>query len=391
MVQADGGLHVEGERPRPQDQDLCEDQGRRQSSDKHDDDDDDDGEPQGAGRGSVSRAPQREEGEAQSEWAFDRDNGSEELAAAATGRFGGLVQGGLISDNARAIAAVELEGSGGKATSRQLLDAAFEFACADEYEEAADLLEIARGRIDREQILRSIDNDTAVALDDECVWALANAYEKQGKLTLAVDRYGILKDRLVDPRERMRAKRCWAEQSFALACRLDQVRRYEDAERLFLSVLDGTDKVNIGEDFYEEVQLNLAMTLQNMMRGDEASAILVEVRSTTYSKKRRSQASFVLDVINVGQQAERNEEFHKVWEENFFLPTDSYSSGGAYRGGGGKVNVLNLSEGEQKMRSWATKYWKERLSSPAYYAFLTLFVTWPFAIPVVSILGKAEV
>jgi len=347
-----------------------------------------DGEDLLADGSSSVRMDDRYDGEGVDDWVFDRGDPDYEDDESLS-RFSNLAKRGLISNEARAIAEVELEGSGkGIASSRLLLDAAMEFACAEQYEEAAELLEICRPRIDKEQIERKIDNQTAVERDDECMWGLASAYEKDGRLTLAVNAYGILKDRLEDNRARTRATRRWADSSFALAQRLDMVRKFQEAEAVFKTLLEcakdpATKALEI--DFIEDVQLNYAMNLQNMWRGAEAIEILLDMKAKTRNKRHRAQASFILDVIQVDTSGERNEEFHKVWEENFTIGTDSYS-GGFTSGGGGRV--LNLTDRERSFKNWATDYWNDRLSSPLYYAFLTLFVTWPFAIPVVAIFGK---
>jgi len=100
----------------------------------------------------------------------------------------------------------------------------------------------------------------------------------------------------------------------------------------------------------------------------------------------QAQAAFTLDVVTVQKTMpdERNEVMHDIWDQNFSLPADSVGQVGIR--GGGRAPVL--SPREQKWKNWTTQYWEERLKSPLYYTFLVLFVTWPFAIPVVSIAKK---
>jgi len=204
---------------------------------------------------------------------------------------------------------------------------------------------------------------------------------------LAVDSFGKLKDRLFVKREQQRAERAWAAVAFKLAERLYNVRRFNESLEVFELILESTKKGVVGERVYEDTELYMAMTLQQLGRVDEAKELLKDIRRNTSSRKTKAQATFVLDVFSVDAKKERNEEFHKMWDANFELPKDSYRS--QVRVGSGAT--LQLSDREREWRSWASKYWEDRLSSPAYYLFLTLWVTWPFAIPVISILKKMEV
>jgi len=284
------------------------------------------------------------------------------------------------------VANTELNGAG-KATSRQLVACATEFADAGETEDAGELLELARKRIDAEQIQGKMDYKEAKTLDDDTVWQLAEIYERQGKLTLAVDRYGELKSKLVDRSDRREAERRWGEVSFKLGSKLYDVRRFDEALQVFKSVQLQGKAMAVGQNLWEEIDLYSAMTLQKLGRVEEAKDLVRYVKRTTGSTSRKAQASFILDVMSVETDGQRNEEFHKMWDENFKLPKDSFSTGGQTRIGAGGAN-LNLTPSERKWRDWASDYWEERLKSPLYYAFLTLWVTWPFAIPVVAIWGK---
>jgi len=333
-------------------------------------------EPAAGSRQPPQREDENERGEAQAGWAFKRD---------APSRSSG--PRGSVSDDARAVATAELSGTSALATSQQLLDAAQEFSWARENSQAVELLQLARRRIDREQLERKLDAVTAQRLDDQCLWQLAAAYEELGRLTLAFNTYDTLKDRLLEKSEQLRAERSWASVAYKLAEGLYMARRFEECLEVLELVLATTTKTVTGDRLLEEFELYQAMTLQSLGRTEEAKQILLDVRRNTCSKKRKAQASFVLDVYSVEESGERNEEFHKVWDQSFRLPRESARA--QVRMGSG-AGGLNLSDREREWRSWASKYWEERLKSPLYYAFLTLWVTWPFAIPVVSILKKME-
>jgi len=258
---------------------------------------------------------------------------------------------------------------------------------ASEHAQAADLLEIARTRIDKEQLERKIDARTAQSLDDECLWQMAAAYRDCKRLTLSMDVYGRLKDRSFDLRTRRKALREWAQVASQLGKELFKVRRFNDALEVLTLVQGETTQAKIGENLYEEVELDIAFTLQSLERIPDALEVLANVLTNTSSKRRRAQASFVMDVMKVDTSGERNEEFHKIWEQNFTLPSDSSAQ---VRVNASRSVGLNLSESERKWRTWTSEYWEGRLQSPLYYAFLTLWVTWPFAIPVIAILQKAD-
>jgi len=323
------------------------------------------------------------DGEAQAEWAFDRgDPDDYPEYRAATGP-------GPISDDSRALAVAELKGNG-IASARAILDAAKEFKDAEEYEEAAELLEIARTRIDREMLERKLKALEAQSLDEEVLWLMALCYEEDGRLTIACDRYSKLMSVVTAPKDKARAQRAWSSVAFKLADKLMSARRFQEAYDIMVAVQEGVTRDVVGDDFVWEVLLYQAMVLKDLNRTEEAKEILIEVKRGS-GRQRRAQATFILDVINVGPQMERNEEFHKVWEENFRLPdVDGYSqapmAGGSYRG-----PVLQLTPRERAFREWTSKYWEERLKSPLYYSFLVLWVTWPFAIPVVSIANKGGI
>lgn len=317
-----------------------------------------------------------EAGEGQAGWSFQRADPIGGRTAKPTG---------TVSDTARAVAATELVPGGGKASSQTIIDAAMEFDRAHEFEQASELLEVARTRIDRDQLERKIANTLAQELDDMVVWHLAECYVSQKRLTLAFDRYSILKGRLLETRQQMKALRSWAEVAFMLGEELYNVRRYVEALQVFETVRDTTLRNQAGEQLRDDVELFVAMSLQGIGKTREAQDVLVNIRTLTYSKNTKARASFILDVISVDTSGERNEEFHKMWDEHFKLPSDSVRAG-TYRVG--SSGNLHLTETERKLRTWASQYWEERLKSPLYYAFLTLWVTWPFAIPVVSIMNK---
>jgi len=331
------------------------------------------------GSGTARKLSEDEMGMADERWAFERDDTAGGRAAAR-----GRTLTGTPAEQALAVANVELNGTGGSASARQLLDAAETLAMAREHAKAAALLEIARTRIDKEQLERKIDALTAASLDDECLWQLAAAYRDCEKLTLSLDIYGRLKERSVGSK-RSKAVREWAQVGFQLGVELYKVSRFNDALQVLRLVEDETTQAMVGDKLYDEVELNIAFTLQSLGRTGEALEILSKVAQGTASRKRRAQARFAIDVMSVDTSGERNEEFHQIWEDNFSLPSDSAAQ---VRYNSARSVGLNLTESERRWKTWTAEYWGERLKSPAYYLFLTLFVTWPFAIPVTAILSK---
>merc|ERR1719464_1542468 len=119
--------------------------------------------------------------------------------------------------------------------------------------EAAQLLEIARERIDREQLDRKIDFKVALQLDDECLWELAKVYESLGRLTLAANNFGILKDRLLDDAEQRRAEAAWATCCGKLADRLFKDRRFEESLELTETILELARIGVTGDRFYQDL------------------------------------------------------------------------------------------------------------------------------------------
>ncbi|CAK0804665.1 unnamed protein product, partial [Prorocentrum cordatum] len=49
------------------------------------------------------------------------------------------------------------------------------------------------------------------------------------------------------------------------------------------------------------------------------------------------------------------------------------------------------SKHQRRLKEWEKGYWKERTTTPLYYAAVSLFTTWPLAIPVASVLSRSAV
>ncbi|CAE7416763.1 glnS [Symbiodinium natans] len=339
--------------------------------------DDEAGEEEGSGGSSSSSAPS-EVGEGQEEWAFKREYKTSSVEQS-------LFE---VSDDARAIAETELFGQGGVATSQQLLDAGREFMFAKDFEKAADLLELVSERISKEQLNRKLDYKKAQAIDDEATEMLATVYSDSGRLTLAFNTYDVLRTRVADREARERAEVGWIQTAVRIAESLQKEQRFDQCLELLLTVRELAQSRVAGTKLKEEIEMTIAICLHKQGKKEEALEILREVRRNSMSRERKAQAQFVMDVISVDDiPLERNEEFHKVWDDNFKLPKDTMQSLPTARKG--SALNLNLSDQEREFRDWAGKYWEERLKSPAYYAMLTLWVTWPFAIPVVSLMRRS--
>jgi tetratricopeptide (TPR) repeat protein len=297
-----------------------------------------------------------------------------------------------VSDDARAVASAELAGEG-SSTARSIIDAAREYSIRElDHLKAAELLEIARKRIDRDQIQRKIDLEQSQKLDEECMFLLAESYEKGNRLTLSFNIYSILKERLRNTSKAKMVQFAWAGVAYKLGEALYGVRRFQEAFDIFEMIHGGCDKnirLVIGNDLFEEAMLQSGLTLQQLKRLEEAEFYFKEIKRSTQSATRKAQAQFCADVMEAQQvfPDQRLDAAHEIWEQNFVLPRDSYS--GRQTGGGGRRASINLSPSERAWKEWSTQYWEERLKSPLYYAFLVLFVTWPFAIPVVSIAKRS--
>jgi len=326
---------------------------------------------------AAAAAAISEVSEAQSSWSFERDGPKLTPLKKMTAEG--------VSDDARAIASTELAGNG-KARAASIIEAATEYKQVRKLDKATKLLEIARIRIDREQIERKIDLATSQVLDNQVMWLLAETYEEDGRLTMACNCFHELMQR---PRsaDQERAAKEWGRASFKVSEKLYDIQRFEEAYEVVELLRAQTTMRVHGSAFLEDVELQAAMTLQKMGKVIEARQVLVELVRTSKSRKRKGQAQFILDVFSVEPDEEyRNEEFHKVWDAHFVLPSESRA--GQVRVGGSSNFGTWMTPNEREFRKWATDYWQDRLSSPLYYAFLTLFVTWPFAIPVVSIMKR---
>lgn len=321
-----------------------------------------------------------EAGEAQEDWIFERKEGN-------TARI--KVQGeDRVSEDSRAVAVAELEGEGGSASSEQILEAAKEFSWASQHQQVLDLAEVARKRIDREQLDRKITALEAQDKDNRALWFIAEAAEAQGtmaRLMRAVATYAELKE-LLQGIEQQKAESQWARASANLAEKHFNANDFNEALKVQDLVVSTSKRTVVGNREWDRLHLDMAMTYQRLNRMEEAKLMAQYMRKNATSKEAKNQATFLLDVFSVDTSGERNEEFHKLWDEHFVLPTDSYAAGGQVRVRTG--SNLQLSDNEKEWRSWVSKYWEDRMKGPVYYSFLTLWVTWPFAIPVISILKK---
>lgn len=291
-----------------------------------------------------------------------------------------------ISDEALAIAEAELRGSGSAATAAMLLEAAAEFKLCRKWSEASELLELARKKVTQEQLAKSLDWKVAEDLENEALRELGSVYASAGRLTLAFNFCDQLRHRPLDPMSKRQAEAELVEVAFLLGERLYEERRFQQCIDVLESVRRLSQQNVAGEKRMEELEIYIAMALQSLNRTDEAKQVLNNVVRTTGSAERKAQAIFIMDVYDVDISGYRNEEFHKIWEQNFKLPSDSQQFRDTTRTA--RIS-LNLSPSEREFRTWVSEYWEERLKSPAYYAFLVLWVTWPFAIPVVAIMRRS--
>eukprot|EP00930_Biecheleria_cincta_P075154 TRINITY_DN62329_c0_g1_i1.p1 TRINITY_DN62329_c0_g1~~TRINITY_DN62329_c0_g1_i1.p1 ORF type:complete len:485 (-),score=104.03 TRINITY_DN62329_c0_g1_i1:175-1629(-) len=291
-----------------------------------------------------------------------------------------------VSDEALAIAETELRGSGSAATAAMLIEAAAEFKLARQWSEASELLELARKKITQEQLAKSLDWKVAEDLENEALRELGSVYANAGRLTLAYNYCDQLRRRPLDPMSTTQAEAELVEVAFRLGEKLHEERRFQQCMDVLESVRELSQRNVAGAERKEELEIYIAMALQSLNRKEEAKQVLKNVIRITGSAKRKAQAIFIMDVHDVDISGERNEEFHKIWDQNFKLPTGSQE----FRDTSRRSTVnLNLSETEREFRTWVSAYWEERLKSPAYYAFLVLWVTWPFAIPVVAIARRS--
>jgi len=332
--------------------------------------------------GAVSTKIRKgEDGLGKADWAFERPDPTKPPVDSVV----------PISQQARAVALTELEGDGGAlATAGMLLEAGIEFKWGREWTEAAQLLELARERIDSEQLNFKLDYKAAQVMDDEALAELASVYSSWGRLTMAFNRYEVLKERALDTIGRKKAQAGWVNVAFRLCEDLYAARRFEECLEVIYTVRDTAQTNVAGDKVKEELELYVAMTLQSLNRVEEAIKVLSDFRRNTGSRSRKAQAMFMIDVFRVDTSGERNEEFHKVWEQHPIVYQDGP---GGYQGGGGRGAPLNLnlSPREKEWKSWAAEYWDEKMKSPLYYMFLVLFVTWPLAIPVISILKRMDI
>jgi len=323
-------------------------------------------------RDLVSRKQEDIEG-ARPEWAFKRPD---KFARAKKDKR-------PVSDNSRAVVETELNGEGGVATSRQLEEAADEFRTRASWATAAQLYQLCLERINQEQLQRQIELKEAIELEEQAEIKLGACYEAGGRLSLAFDHWDRLRNKFHRPEDQKYCEAEWAKVGLQLAKKLQEAYRWQQSLDVLFLVRD-TYQDRVGNN-WEEVEIYIALGLQGLKKTEEASAVLMSVQRRTNDPERRAQCSFITDVMNVDTTGERNEEFHKIWEQSVQMPTDGISSVRISKA----VNFQNLSPAEREFKQWASSYWEERLKSPAYYSFLMLWVTWPFAIPVLAILRRS--
>jgi len=325
--------------------------------------------------------------EAVPEWAFSRE---EEVSPTeeASGRYDALA-GVAVSDEARAVAAQELAGNP-KASASQILSAATELSRASEWTNTARLLEIGRKRIDKEQLERKLDMKGAIQLDQGHLRLLATAYEKIGRLNVARETLLLLKGILETEKERQDVSRQWMRVSFMYGSKLLAARSCQAALDVFENMLDTCPKSIAGPELWEETYLYVGMTLHELGRDEEAKDKLSFIYKDSLSAIRKRQARFIYDVVTADVTVEKDAEMHKVWNSTVTVPSNTRVRGSIGRIGS-RMQSPELRSQATQFQAWASTYWEERMKSPVYYAFLTLWVTWPFAIPVVSIARKFEV
>lgn len=288
-----------------------------------------------------------------------------------------------VSEEARAVMETELNGEGGIASSRQLVNAADEYRCRAQWSIAAELYELCLDAINKEQLSRKIDLAEAIQRDEEVQIKLGVCFESGGRLTLAFNHYDRLRTKLQQGGDQAKCEAAWALVGFKLAKKLQEDRRWRRSLDV-LKMVRERYQVHCAYN-WEELEIYIAMGLQGLNRTAEATNVLLDVRSRTGNSERRAQCDFIMDVMNVDTTGQRNEEFHKIWDENFVLPKDGISQIRVR-----KVTAFqNMSPSEREFKQWASGYWEERLKSPLYYAFLTLWVTWPFAIPALAIMRRS--
>eukprot|EP00929_Paragymnodinium_shiwhaense_P013820 TRINITY_DN121673_c0_g1_i1.p1 TRINITY_DN121673_c0_g1~~TRINITY_DN121673_c0_g1_i1.p1 ORF type:complete len:559 (-),score=106.41 TRINITY_DN121673_c0_g1_i1:281-1849(-) len=290
-----------------------------------------------------------------------------------------------VSDVVRALVNTELEGRGSNAPSRMLIDASDDLCYARQYDQAAAILEIARKRIDMEQIRRDITLQQSQELSETAMWKLADAYYQEGILTKSFKTYTELKEVLPsDTDGRREAEKRWAEVGREITDRLFLLERFDECIDLINKIREGTSWAIMGTKFMEELELHAAMTMQKTGQIEDAINLLTLFMKASKSGKRKMQAQFIMDVIRSPSNF-RNDELHEIFEQTWRVTEDMRTFEGGSYVGAGRSPVMFLSERERSQRAWISEYWEERLKSPLYYAFLVLWVCWPFAIPVIAI------
>jgi len=363
--------------------------GKRRSGDEASDRrSEEDSEEESGASGQVGSYEAAESGQAATnEWAFDRakKSGADKITDNAWSRYNAL-EGFELSDESRAVAAQELAGNA-KASSASILRAATELSKCGEWTNSARLLERGRERIIQEQLERDITVKEAQELDEGHLRLLGTAYTQIGRLNVARETLLNLRDVVTTENQRQDVSRTWMAVSFKYGSSLLERRNRQAALDVFQNMLDTVPKGIAGAELWEETYLYLGMTLHELGRDDEAKEKLSLIYRDSMSGLRKRQARFIYDVINSDVVVERDPEMDKIWNSTVTLP--AAARGGTTISRVGVRGVRPLQYEASRFQTWAATYWEERMKSPVYYAFLTLWVTWPFAIPVVSIARRS--
>lgn len=291
---------------------------------------------------------------------------------------------------ARAIARAEVGGAK-KASSESLLWAGERLQEVREFNLAAEVLELVSDRIDQDLLQRRIESAVeAEEKEERALVKLLDIYSTQGKSAYAWDKAAILSERGSTNELRLRGERAWVTQGLEMANKLTGKSRHNEALLVLEEIYAKAEPKPGGTtaNDVEEVGLSLAMCLNQLKQVEEAKEILLDINAKSLSKKRRQQAVFIMDVI-CSPAMGRNKDYDKIWNdamEPLMMPQD----GGRVRISGGMgTRMAEFATGQTALQKWTREYWDKRMKSPVYYASLVLFVTWPFAIPVISIGKKA--
>merc|ERR1719484_291410 len=111
----------------------------------------------------------------------------------------------------------------------------------------------------------------------------------------------------------------------------------------------------MGSAFMEELDLHIAMTLQQLGRTEEATELMMAFVKMSRSQRRKVQAQFIMDVINSPSDF-RNEEGHKIFEQTWRVTEDLAAAGsGSFSLGTGRAPTVFLSPRERAQRAWISE------------------------------------